>query len=197
MRRLLVGPPCFPVRFSSLSPSLAAGGALGASYRRPRCRASLASRRPHQMGHGGSRRHRGTRLGKAYPLQRFRSRGRATRRNLSVASSGAQTAPACECGFEAQSYANQGWFVLATYKNHRADLPGHIAIVRPSDKDAGTIAIEGPQITQAGATNYRSVALGTGFADHPSAWAQHEVRFYAHAVQPAALNSASRGRGFF
>ena len=76
--------------------------------------------------------------------------------------------------------------MLATYKNHRADLPGHIAIVRPSDKDAGTIAIEGPQITQAGATNYRSVALGTGFAGHPTAWAQHEVRFYAHAVQPAS-----------
>jgi hypothetical protein len=91
-------------------------------------------------------------------------------------------------GFEAQRYANQGWFVLATYRNHRDDLPGHIAIVRPSDKDAGSIAIEGPQITQAGGTNYRSVALRTGFAGHPSAWAQHEVRFYAHTVPPGALN---------
>jgi LmbE family N-acetylglucosaminyl deacetylase len=91
-------------------------------------------------------------------------------------------------GLEAQRYANQGWFVLATYKNHRGDLPGHIAIVRPSDKDASTIALEGPQITQAGGTNYRSVALRTGFAGHPSAWARHEVRFYAHAVQPGALN---------
>jgi hypothetical protein len=89
---------------------------------------------------------------------------------------------------EAQRYANQGWFVLATYKNHRDDLPGHIAIVRPSEKDVRTIALEGPQITQAGGTNYRSVALRIGFAGHPSAWAQHQVRFYAHAVQPGALN---------
>jgi hypothetical protein len=91
-------------------------------------------------------------------------------------------------GLEAQRYANQGWFVLATYKNHREDLPGHVAIVRPSEKDARTIALEGPQITQAGGTNYRSVALRTGFAGHPAAWAGHEIRFYAHAVQPAALN---------
>ena len=91
-------------------------------------------------------------------------------------------------GLEAQRYANQGWFVLATYKNHRGDLPGHIAIVRPSEKDARTIALEGPQITQAGGTNYRSVALRAGFAGHPSAWVQHEVRFYAHAVPPGASN---------
>jgi hypothetical protein len=83
---------------------------------------------------------------------------------------------------EAQRYANQGGLVVATYKNHHDDKPGHIAIVRPSDKSEAEVREEGPQITQAGGTNYHSVALKVGFAGHPSAWARHEVRFYAHAV---------------
>jgi hypothetical protein len=83
---------------------------------------------------------------------------------------------------DAQRHANDGWFVVAVYKNHRDDKPGHIAIVRPSDKDVETIRDEGPQITQAGGTNYRSVALKVGFAGHPAAWGRKEVRFYAHAV---------------
>jgi len=83
---------------------------------------------------------------------------------------------------EAQRQANEGWFVVATYKNHHDDKPGHIAIVRPSDKDVESIREEGPQITQAGGTNYRSVALRVGFAGHPAAWNRQEVRFYAHAV---------------
>jgi hypothetical protein len=88
---------------------------------------------------------------------------------------------------EAQSEANQGWLVVAVYKNHREDLPGHIAIVRPSDKDAGSIEREGPEVTQAGGTNYRSVPLSKGFAGHPAAWERHEVRFFAHAIEPSAL----------
>lgn len=83
---------------------------------------------------------------------------------------------------EAQSYANRGWLVVATYKNHHDDKPGHIAIVRPSTKGAAAIRAEGPQITQAGGTNYRSVALSVGFVGHPAAWGKHEVRFFAHPV---------------
>ena len=83
---------------------------------------------------------------------------------------------------EAQRFANEGWLVVATYKNHHDDKPGHIAIVRPSDKRVAALREEGPQITQAGGTNYRSVALRVGFAGHPAAWDRHEVRFFAHAV---------------
>jgi len=86
---------------------------------------------------------------------------------------------------EAQRYANQGWFVVATYKNHHDDKPGHIAIVRPSDKSEAAVREQGPQITQAGGNNYRSIALSVGFAGHPAAWSRHEVRFYAHAVDVA------------
>ena len=83
---------------------------------------------------------------------------------------------------EAQAWANKGYFVVATYKNHRDEKPGHIAIVRPGDKSAAEIRAEGPQVTQAGGTNYRNTSLQRGFSGHPAAWAQHEVRFYAHAV---------------
>lgn len=83
----------------------------------------------------------------------------------------------------AQAEANRGRFVVATYRNHHDDKPGHIAIVRPSDKDRAAILASGPEITQAGGTNYRSTDLSTGFAGHPAAWNRHEVRFYSHAVE--------------
>lgn len=84
---------------------------------------------------------------------------------------------------DAQRYANQGWLVVAAYRNHHDDKPGHIAIVRAGDKRDAETRQEGPQITQAGGTNYRSIALKVGFAGHPAAWGRHEVRFYAHAVE--------------
>jgi hypothetical protein len=88
---------------------------------------------------------------------------------------------------QAQHEANQGRLVLAVYRNHHDDLPGHIAIVRPSDKDDQKVREEGPQVTQAGGTNHRSVPLSVGFVSHPAAWGNHEVRFYAHAVDPSAV----------
>jgi len=98
-------------------------------------------------------------------------------------------------GIEAQHYANQGWLVLAAYKNHHDDKPGHIVIVRPSDKDARMLREEGPQVTQAGGTNYRSVALRVGFAGHPAAWEHHEVVYYAHAVDASAISSSAPRSG--
>ena len=68
---------------------------------------------------------------------------------------------------------------MAVYRNHHDDKPGHIAIVRPSDKSARAIAEEGPQVTQAGGTNYNSTSLVQGFASHPAAWSHNEVRFRA------------------
>ncbi|MFO1519053.1 MAG: hypothetical protein U1F57_05255 [bacterium] len=86
-------------------------------------------------------------------------------------------------GIEAQKYANQGYLVVASYKNHHDDKPGHIAIVRPSDKSVSDIKKEGPEITQAGGTNYRSTSLKQGFSGHPAAWDKNEVKYYAHAVE--------------
>jgi hypothetical protein len=46
--------------------------------------------------------------------------------------------------------------VVAVYRNHHDDKPGHIAIIRQSEKSETAIREEGPQITQAGSANYRS-----------------------------------------
>ena len=85
-------------------------------------------------------------------------------------------------GAQAQQSANRGYLVVATYHNHRDNKPGHIAIVRPSDKPPREIEREGPQITQAGGTNYASTSLKHGFAGHSAAWANDEVRYYEHAI---------------
>ncbi|HMA21295.1 MAG TPA: hypothetical protein VKO87_10865, partial [Gemmatimonadaceae bacterium] len=60
---------------------------------------------------------------------------------------------------QAQESANRGFLVVATYRNHHDDKPGHIAIVRPSAKSRSEIESEGPQIIQAGGTNYSSTTL--------------------------------------
>jgi hypothetical protein len=93
-------------------------------------------------------------------------------------------------GEQAQTYANRGYLVVATYRNHHDNKPGHIAIVRPSEKSARVIAEEGPQIAQAGGTNYTSTSLKRGFAGHPAAWSHNEVRYYAHAIDWQHLATA-------
>jgi hypothetical protein len=87
-----------------------------------------------------------------------------------------------ESAERAQQLANHGMLVVATYRNHHDDKPGHIAIVRPSTKSTAQMEREGPQVTQAGGTNYLSTSLQRGFAGHPAAWEHHEVRYYAHAI---------------
>ncbi|WP_156876864.1 hypothetical protein [Paludibacterium yongneupense] len=88
----------------------------------------------------------------------------------------------------AQEAANLGSLVVAVYRNHHNDHPGHIAIVRPAELDDTRVARVGPDVIQAGRNNYRRVALAQGFLWHPAAWRRHEVRFFSHPVEfaPAA-----------
>jgi hypothetical protein len=91
-----------------------------------------------------------------------------------------------ESAVAAQQRANDGELVVAAFKNPNAMMPGHIAIVRPSAETAERIEAQGPQIVQAGFTNYRSASLATGFDYHPGAWVAGGgggVRFYAHVVK--------------
>ena len=87
-----------------------------------------------------------------------------------------------QSGIEAQASANRGLLVVAVYRNHHDDKPGHIAIVRPADRTDAAIAKEGPLVTQAGGTNYRSTTLAQGFAGHPAAFGGGEVAYFAHVV---------------
>ena len=83
---------------------------------------------------------------------------------------------------EAQARANLGDLVVASYRSHRDNKPGHIAIVLPGTKSAAEIEADGPDVMQAGSYNSFSTPLAAGFAGHPHAWGDREVAFYAHAV---------------
>jgi hypothetical protein len=84
---------------------------------------------------------------------------------------------------EAQADANRGLLVVASYRNHHDDRPGHIAIVRPGTKTPAQIAAEGPDVIQAGAVNATSISIKAGFAGHPAAWRDNEIAYYAHEVK--------------
>ncbi|MEY3911074.1 MAG: hypothetical protein RLY37_542 [Verrucomicrobiota bacterium] len=88
-------------------------------------------------------------------------------------------------GAAAQAAANDGRLVLASLKNPDPTKSGHIAIVRPGNKDAELLAQEGPDIMQAGGTNALRTTLRKGFGNHKKEYDQ--IAFYAHAVElPAA-----------
>ena len=89
---------------------------------------------------------------------------------------------------EAQNDANRGMLVVASYHNHHDDKPGHIAIIRASNKAPKLIAEDGPDVIQAGTTNATSIPLRDGFAGHPAAWNNDEVQYYAH---PVSLKASS------
>jgi hypothetical protein len=82
---------------------------------------------------------------------------------------------------EAQRLANRGDVVVASYTNPNQHRPGHIAMVRPSTKSDGAVADEGPQLIQAGRSNYNSVSLVQGFVHHQDAWKNRGIEFFAHA----------------
>jgi hypothetical protein len=83
-------------------------------------------------------------------------------------------------GNQAQQIANLGCFVVAVFQNPDANKPGHIAIIRPSDKDKNTIDSEGPQLIQAGRENYNSIPLLQGFRHHISYAKDSTIIYYGH-----------------
>jgi hypothetical protein len=81
----------------------------------------------------------------------------------------------------AQRGANLGNLVVAVYENPDPHKPGHIAFVRPGTPDAARLAAEGPDVTQAGATNALSLPLKRAFSHHPGAWPS-QIRYFEHAI---------------
>jgi hypothetical protein len=84
-------------------------------------------------------------------------------------------------GAAAQDLANKGQIVVAVCQNADPKKSGHIAIIRPGTKTPERLAAEGPDVTQAGGTNFNSASLKRGFANHPEAFPKGEIRFYVHA----------------
>jgi hypothetical protein len=87
---------------------------------------------------------------------------------------------------EAQELANRGQLVLVTFKSPDPKKPGHIAIVRPSDKSETEILAEGPQVVQAGRFNHNSTSAKEGFKVHVGAFEENQLRYFVHTVTLAA-----------
>lgn len=83
---------------------------------------------------------------------------------------------------EAQQLANAGKLVVVAFKAKEKSKPGHIAIVRPWKKTEAEIDKEGPEIIQAGATNYEHTSVREGFRHHEGAWPDG-VRYYVHPLK--------------
>jgi hypothetical protein len=81
----------------------------------------------------------------------------------------------------AQRLANQGNLVLVLFHNPHKHVPGHIAIVRPSEKSLKALREDGPQIIQAGNQNHASTNVRIGFQGHPGAWPDG-VLYYVHTL---------------
>jgi len=85
-------------------------------------------------------------------------------------------------GASAQDFANKGHIVVAVCKNPDPKKSGHIAIIRPGQRTPAELAAEGPAIIQAGGHNYNYGTLKRGFANHPGAFDNGEIRFFEHAL---------------
>jgi hypothetical protein len=85
----------------------------------------------------------------------------------------------------AQAAANRGELVVAAFQNPDPHRPGHIAVLRPSEKTQAELDLEGPQEAQAGGHNWVSTDVAQGFHVHHGAWLPGGVgaiRFFAHEV---------------
>jgi hypothetical protein len=81
----------------------------------------------------------------------------------------------------AQRLANEGGLVLVLYPNPDKHVPGHIAIVRPSEKSPKALDENGPEIIQAGEHNHARTNVRTGFENHPGAWPRG-VLYFTHVL---------------
>ena len=82
---------------------------------------------------------------------------------------------------QAQSLANQGDLVVIAFESPDPHRPGHIVIVRPSTKSVAQLEKEGPEVAEAGTSNYTDTIASTSFTHHPGAWPDG-VRYYWHSV---------------
>ena len=82
---------------------------------------------------------------------------------------------------KAQHLANEGSLVVVLFQSPDAHKPGHIAIVRPSDRSMRVLEENGPEVIQAGQHNHNKISVRIGFENHPGAW-PNGVRYYVHQL---------------
>jgi hypothetical protein len=86
---------------------------------------------------------------------------------------------------EAQLLANQGWVVIAAWKNlndnEMSSNSGQMTIVRPDREPMSELAKRGPKIILAGIQNANSTTVKDAFP--PGAWRGQEIVYLAHQSQ--------------
>jgi hypothetical protein len=81
----------------------------------------------------------------------------------------------------AQSLANLGNLVVASYYDSIPNASGHIAVLRPSARSISDVLVFGPEECQSGITNYNDTDVSTGFDQHSGAFPDG-ILFYSHIV---------------
>jgi len=83
---------------------------------------------------------------------------------------------------EAQVLANQGWVVVAAWKNMNSagdrTKSGQTALVRPDRDPVSALAERGPRVIVAGSQNHNSIGLKNAFP--AAAWSNQEIVYLAH-----------------
>src|SRR5271168_4828525 len=82
---------------------------------------------------------------------------------------------------QAQHLANDGGLVLVVYANPDPHAPGHVAIIRPSERSTQLLEENGPEQIQAGQHNHNKISTRIGFENHPGAFPSG-VRYYTHSL---------------
>ena len=80
--------------------------------------------------------------------------------------------------FNAESYANKGYVVVAVIKNPDPHKPGHTALVTPATITDSLLAESGPRLIMAGKENSNYISLKAGFKRHLTTWPEHDIEFY-------------------
>jgi hypothetical protein len=86
---------------------------------------------------------------------------------------------------QSQQLANQGYIVLAIYKNPNPKIPGHVALVMPDELSKRKLEEFGPSLIMAGTHNHNRISLREGFKSHIHSWPEQEILFYYYGNLPA------------
>lgn len=78
----------------------------------------------------------------------------------------------------AQQYANNGYVVVAVYKNPDEKKAGHIALVIATEISEIDLNDKGPILIQAGTENSESISLKEGFKYHIKKWPENDIVFF-------------------
>ncbi len=77
-----------------------------------------------------------------------------------------------------QEKANNGFVVIAVWKNPSPHLSGHIALIMPQNIDVERLSEKTIKIIQAGRINSSNISLAEGFEKHIISWQNSSIVFY-------------------